>query len=275
MEVDANDVFKPIIERLKQLIQELAMSHPSCFILQGPWHAVRDTLSSCLDLKDSQQRAVLDDLTARNARLALKTNHQGENRNRSVREKLISVLDIAQAPYNIGKLSAEALRLFDSEYWLVRTVVEWSSTIFRAGKTRIYLAVRLLRHWQRKGVDTDSPILDILADSQCQQHLHASHLFQLISELARSRTFAVGRYLQWLMARGALNGDAAQNVSIVKTWCENMLTMPSNAGTSSCSANFLSIVSRNTDGIFATLSSFELGSQGPRMRKSSVVLSPS
>jgi mediator of RNA polymerase II transcription subunit 12, fungi type len=128
-----------------------------------------------------------------------------------MRETLILTLDSAEAPFDVGKLSTEALRLVDNKFSLVRTVVEWSSTIFRASKTRIYIAVRLLRHWQRRSIDIDAPILDILADSRGQQNLHVGHLFQLISELARSRSFAVGRYLQWLMARGALNDNSAKS----------------------------------------------------------------
>jgi mediator of RNA polymerase II transcription subunit 12 len=47
--------------------------------------------------------------------------------------------------------------------------------------------------------------------------LNMDQIYHVISELVRSQTFSVGRYLQWLMARGVTNSPSItdHNVSIV------------------------------------------------------------
>jgi mediator of RNA polymerase II transcription subunit 12 len=61
------------------------------------------------------------------------------------------------------------------------------------------------------GVDIDSYILSFLAEARIGSPLNMDNIYHVISELVRSQTFSVGRYLQWLMAKGVT--DTSQPVS--------------------------------------------------------------
>lgn len=70
---------------------------------------------------------------------------------------------------------------------------------------RAYAAARLLRIWKRKGVDLQGPIFNFLAACSDVTGLHKKDIYKLLAELVRSRHLSVGKYLQWLIARGTLD----------------------------------------------------------------------
>jgi mediator of RNA polymerase II transcription subunit 12, fungi type len=87
--------------------------------------------------------------------------------------------------------------------------MQWASSVYREGSHRIYLATRLLRKWSLPGSDIDDAILDFLRtmDTIGSEPRDA---FRIVAELVRSRTFSVGKYLQWLIATGALSNAQHQ-----------------------------------------------------------------
>ncbi|KAL7657800.1 RNA polymerase II mediator complex subunit, variant 2 [Aspergillus niger] len=55
------------------------------------------------------------------------------------------------------------------------------------------------------GMDVESHILAFLANIQITSRVNMDNVYHIIAELVRSQTFSVGRYLQWLMAKGVAN----------------------------------------------------------------------
>ncbi|EEP75612.1 predicted protein [Uncinocarpus reesii 1704] len=97
---------------------------------------------------------------------------------------------------------------------LISKLLEWSSTNFRRGSTRIYVTVRLLRKWRKSGIDTDSSIVSFLQHKAESSVLEKGNIYHVISELVRSQSFAVGKYLQWLVARGAVTNDKPMHPNV-------------------------------------------------------------
>lgn len=87
---------------------------------------------------------------------------------------------------------------------LLQTVLEWSTSSFRPGFAKIYVAARVLRQWSRLGADITEAILSFLDSGVCEKGRHKSSLYHLVSELARSEHFSVPLYLQWIIARGGI-----------------------------------------------------------------------
>jgi mediator of RNA polymerase II transcription subunit 12 len=74
----------------------------------------------------------------------------------------------------------------------------------------VYTAARLLRKWKISGVDIDTYIISFLSTVQDIAQLDMDNVYHIISELVRSQTFSVSRYLQLLMAKGvARKSDGA------------------------------------------------------------------
>jgi mediator of RNA polymerase II transcription subunit 12 len=65
-------------------------------------------------------------------------------------------------------------------------------------------------------MDTDHHIFSFLLNAQGKVGLQLDNVYHVISELVRSQTFSVARYLQWLIAKGVVNShqDNVGKVSI-------------------------------------------------------------
>lgn len=123
---------------------------------------------------------------------------------RSASQQLIQLLDSDSPSHDFSALSLECLRLPLDHESLISKVLEWASTPFRRGINRVYIAVRLLRRWRKSEIDTDGHILSFLIKIRTRPVFERPRIYHIISELIRSQSFSVGKYLQWLMARGAV-----------------------------------------------------------------------
>jgi mediator of RNA polymerase II transcription subunit 12 len=118
------------------------------------------------------------------------------------RQKLISLLDNQTPHVDVRALSVLTRDLVHDFNVLVSTLIEWSATLHRVGLSRIYIALRLLRHWKSEGIDLHPSIFSVMSDIRRLTILHPSNMYKLFGELVRSGLVSVGRYLQWLLARG-------------------------------------------------------------------------
>ena len=136
-----------------------------------------------------------------------KRSQRQEGRPRSTcREQLINLLDRLSSERNYGRTAAACLRLNSSHGLLVRTCIEWSASAYRHGQFRTYAAARLLRIWNKLGVQLQEPILDFLNARADPVGFKRRDIYRLLAELVSSKHLSVGKYLQWLMARGTLQG---------------------------------------------------------------------
>ena len=180
-------------------------------MLPACWSKYEDAIRSCLDNKDSRLQSSFDSLSKHNWRLRNRSLTRGSPATSSQRQTTIMYLDSLRDDQNFGRIAEECLRATSDHELLVRTCIEWSSSVYRYGCFRGYAAARLLRIWKRKGVDLQGPIFNFLAACPDVPGLQKRDVYRVLAELVRSRHFSVGKYLQWLIARGTLDGHHKPN----------------------------------------------------------------
>jgi mediator of RNA polymerase II transcription subunit 12 len=181
-------------------------------ILPNSWETYNQQVSYSLDLTIEADKALFQSLSERNARVQ-RPKHSTKTTQRSPHQRIIRLLDSICAGHDFSSISTY-LDAFEDKAVLVSKLLEWLSTPFRHGLRRVYIAARLLRKWKSAGVDVDSHILAFLSRGDNPQKLDMDQIYHVISELVRSQTFSVGRYLQWLMARGVTNSSPSQGLKV-------------------------------------------------------------
>ena len=160
-------------------------------------------------------RAIFQNLAERNARVQ-RSMHSQRTAHHSVQRQqhIIHLLDSIRTAHDISSVSVACLDTFEDRATLIYKLLNWTATPFRHGLCRIYIGVRLLRKWKMAGVDVDSHVLAFLNESH-KANQNMDNVYHVVSELVRSQTFSVGRYLQWLMAKGVTVDSAVdqQNVN--------------------------------------------------------------
>jgi mediator of RNA polymerase II transcription subunit 12 len=193
---------QPLVDRLSRFIKKLVQEHTSSMILPNTWDMYKSQVSSCVNLSDKVDRALFQSIAERNARVQRPRNSKQAS-HRSPHQHVIRLLDSIRSAQDIPAVSAACLDAIDNKPVLVFKLLEWLTTPFRHGICRVYVGARLLRKWKSCGVDVDEYILSFLTQCRDSKKLHMENAYHVISELVRSQTFSVGRYLQWLMAKGA------------------------------------------------------------------------
>lgn len=184
------------------------MAAPACYLLLDNWHNHKATIERYVaGQEDREQRVCIDTLSKRNANIGHHPLRQSRHTSRSIGQEIIRLLDSLFLDHNFSKVAGACLRLATDNQVLVRTCIEWSASLYRHGQFRTYAAARLLRIWNKHGVDLQDPVLRLLASNPDAKGLRRKDLYRLLAHLILSKHLSVGRYLQWLMARGALRRD--------------------------------------------------------------------
>ncbi|KAH2023936.1 RNA polymerase II mediator complex subunit [Aspergillus fumigatus] len=198
---DSAPSLRPLIDRLSLHIRKLTLEHTSSMVLPQSWEKYKDLLPSCLNLNDNVHRTVFQNLAERNARVQKPPKCEGTTQ-QPPQQRVIQLFDSICSSHDITSVSAASLRAIDDKAALVLKLLEWAATPFRYGVSRVYTGARLLRKWKIAGVDVDTCIISFLGESQMSDQLNMDNVYHIVSELVRSQTFSVGKYLQWLMAKG-------------------------------------------------------------------------
>ncbi|KAI9885398.1 MAG: hypothetical protein M1823_002825 [Watsoniomyces obsoletus] len=202
-EAETKEILQPVVHRLSQLITSVLLAKPSNFVSKSLWAQYGDLLRANIENLDPTVASALHDIGRRNGRLS--PSAIGPTKLETATHKLVQLLDGKHHESELDELPARCSSLMEDPEVLLRCVLDWSTSIFRQGPSRIYLAARLLRWWREQGIDTDEAILGFLSRCKVKSNFRPHDLFLLVSDLARSGHFAVGRYLQWLIARGAVD----------------------------------------------------------------------
>lgn len=182
-------------------------------ILPKSWDKYKPQVASCLDLAHKVDRALLQTITERNARVQ-RPRSSKQTAERSPHQRIIRLLDTVRSANDIATISNSCLDAIENRAVLVFKLLEWLATRFRHGICRVYVGVRLLRRWKSSGVDVDDHVLAFLTQCGKVNNLNMDNVYHAISELVRSQTFSVGRYLQWLMAKGVASFPSAEKQSV-------------------------------------------------------------
>ena len=185
---------------LQKMLTVLAVAKRGCLILPRTWEKYKGLLSP---RSSPPVGSPASDLSRRNERLAAPlTKTPGSTR--SAYLDLYETLDSVGLDLDMGELAWKCVAILSDPTRLVPALLDWASSRFRTGLSRIYLAARIIAHVQEAGHDTDTIILQYL-DNAPDVTLESEDLaHRVVVELVRLQAFSVGRYLQWLIASGAL-----------------------------------------------------------------------
>ena len=187
-----------------EILRLLLVSAPACLLVPDHWIKHQRMLQDYFQQYDDNPISYFDLISKRNVRLAKNHQEQYGHRIQSPRQKLITLLDSAADWASLTKSTDDCLKAADDSDLLVITCLEWASSLYRSGHARIYLAARMLRRWSQRGYELQKPILTFLTNSASLVRVSKDNVYRLLAELVISRHFLVGKYLQWLMARGTL-----------------------------------------------------------------------
>lgn len=213
------------------MVRRLCREQTSSVVLPRSWDRYHDVVSSCLHLDDPTENSILQSLHTRNARVRQAKDWR-KAAQRSPQQQVIQLLDAARSAHDVSALSDACLGTMADREALVSELLEWTGTPFREGLVRVYIAVRLLRKWKRLGIDVDAHIFSFLAKSRDKFRLQMANIYHVVVELVRSQTFSVGRYLQWLVARGAIERYRQQELQRASSEGEYGSTSQSSTTTS-------------------------------------------
>ncbi|KAL4862934.1 hypothetical protein BDV12DRAFT_35458 [Aspergillus spectabilis] len=207
-------LLQPITDRLLCYMRKLVLEHTSSVVLPSTWETYKDHVRSCLKMKENTDKTIFDCLAERNARVQL-PKVPPQSTEQSVQIRVVQLFDSVQSSLDIPSTSMACLNAFEDKTALVAKLLEWSATRFRSGLHRVYTAARLLRKWKMSGIDVDSYIVSYLSTIQSTAQLDMDNIYHIISELVRSQTFSISRYLQRLMAKGVAKKLAADNDKVI------------------------------------------------------------
>ncbi|KAL4952117.1 hypothetical protein BDW69DRAFT_200960 [Aspergillus filifer] len=199
-------LLQPLADRLSCCIRKLVLEHTSSVILPSSWEKHRETILSCLKMKETADKTTFDSLAERNSRIQL-PKARPESTSQSSQQRLVLLFDSIRSSHDIPSTSIACLNALEDRATLVTKLLEWSATPFRSGVRRVYTAARLLRKWKMSGIDIESYIISFLSAIQDSAQLNMDNVYHIVSELVRSQTFSISRYLQWLMAKGVTRDD--------------------------------------------------------------------
>lgn len=161
-------------------------------------------------MKETADKTIFETLAERNTRVQLPKSRP-ESTEQSAQQRVVQLFDSVRSSHDISSTSTACLNALEDRVTLVAKLLEWSATRFRSGLRRVYTAARLLRKWKMSGIDIDTYIILFVSTVQDTGQLDMDNIYHVISELVRSQTFSISRYLQWLMAKGVAGSASGDN----------------------------------------------------------------
>jgi len=201
------DVLQPLSSRLASLLRTLLVRSPESFIAPTIWSKYRDVVNSTLSLDDTAARLAWKTINRRNEQL-MTTNACSQPAARNI---LVKQLDSALRTPMSDTLLEDCWNITSDKAALVKTVLEWCTSLYRPGLAKIYITARLFSSWGSLGVDVGAAVLGFLDAVPLPEQERRDAFFHLVSELVRLNLFGPSHYLQWLIARGGLSDPSEVN----------------------------------------------------------------
>ena len=198
-----------LLQYLEKVLLKLLLTSPTCMLLPKSWDRYWPVLQR---LASRHPEAHIETITGnldRRARRLIYTTQQAPGSSRDHRRRVLQILDAVEleAPVQIEQLALQCMDTSSNIRSIVSAALEWASSLFRNGCHRIYLVTRLIRKWSLLSADTDDAILAYLLAVENKAMVDQRNVFRIVAELIRSRTFSLGKYLQWLIATGCTGRD--------------------------------------------------------------------
>lgn len=186
--------------KLTALLNTLILSSPENFVYPSTWSKYRDTLKLCLPVGDVVRQNAFTALCRRNEQLVASVNRSQP----AARHILVKKLDgTLQSPLP-DDLPTQCWGISKDKTALVRTLLEWCTSLYRPDLAKVYVSSRILQQWGGLGLDTTTAILEFLDGNTLEEQERKDALYHLVCELVRTGAFSATRYLQWLVVGGAI-----------------------------------------------------------------------
>ena len=194
------DILAPLCDRVKDLLKELLSTSTDNFISPKVWATHKEMISFKFGSGNPQFIPILATIERRNSRF----NPTGASKEPTARKRLITALDKTLVEPFSNDLPRICWDIDGDKTLLILVILDWSTSLYRPGTTKTFVAARMIRYWAKLGVDVTAVILDYLDSSTSVSEINKPAFFHLVSELARSNHFSTPRYFQWLIARGGI-----------------------------------------------------------------------
>lgn len=197
---------------------KLLATRPACLLLPSTWARHSAPLEILTERRNHPQvTQAVKRLQERNNRL-LQTTKNKTVVSHTRAGQVYCILDSVNynSAVRIEELSYECIEVISDGTQLIAVLLQWACSYYRRGPHRAFLATRLLRKWSQLGADIYEGVISYLRNMSWIGNGDPNIIFKIVGELVRSKTFAAGRYLQWLIATGSLVHDTdLPSVSII------------------------------------------------------------
>ncbi|KAF2021724.1 hypothetical protein BU24DRAFT_457677 [Aaosphaeria arxii CBS 175.79] len=203
----------PVLRLLEKIITRLLATSPSSLMVPKTWSRHATILRKLAQRHPHpQMNRVIEQLDFRTSRLSSSPQLSSSTTHNSNRQ-MVALLDAVDytSKIPIDQLAGDCMEIITDARCLISLCLQWASSLYRDGLHRVYLATRLIRKWGHLGVDIDETILAFFQSAAPHVGCELHNVFKIIAELVRSKSFSVGKYLQWLIATGALNQNHASS----------------------------------------------------------------
>jgi mediator of RNA polymerase II transcription subunit 12 len=196
-----------VLGMLESIIARVAVTKSACLLLPDDWDRYKEVLNVF-----AQRRAhtkicqVIPGLDQRNKDI-MHSRSLGSSATQQSFRTLYRILDGVnyEANISVDELAYDCMDLFADQDRLISATLQWASSLYRQGLHRVYLVTRLLRKWNQVGINVSDGILRYLPYVALDRSKDSEIVFRVVSELVRSRTFSLGRFLQWIIATGSMD----------------------------------------------------------------------
>ncbi|RPB19444.1 hypothetical protein L211DRAFT_814567 [Terfezia boudieri ATCC MYA-4762] len=202
LQSEDRDIYLPLLRRLSVFITEILISHRESLIIPNTWSLYRKTLEFCVDRRNSNIEACLQNIIHRNNALSLTAKAKSDTVLPPQR-LVIDILDSASLPFDLDKIVKDCISVMPDHSNFIECLCEWSVTSLRVGLYRVYLAAAILRQEAKGGVPLQEPIMTFLERFSSVPG-SKTNVYLLLSELVRAGKFSLPNYMRWLIARGVL-----------------------------------------------------------------------
>ncbi|KAJ2991492.1 hypothetical protein NUW58_g2492 [Xylaria curta] len=194
------DILLPLSVQLGSLIESLMSASSDSFVHPSTWARFRDSLQSSLASSQERISSIFKTIDLRTD--ALVSSHVRTRP--ALRGTLVALLDsILRLPLK-DDIPGQIRKATKNTPFLIRTTLEWCTSLYRSGAAKVYIAATILRSISDPNTDLTGEILGFLDVDALQESQRKLSIYHLVSELVRSEHFSVPQYIQWLIARGGL-----------------------------------------------------------------------
>ncbi|KAL7621110.1 RNA polymerase II mediator complex subunit [Parahypoxylon ruwenzoriense] len=195
------DILLPLSTRLQSLIESVILTSPENLINPGTWFKYRDSLVEPPASNNNETGSkAFKTIDSRNDYLT-SSNAKSQPALRSI---VVQLLDsIHRTPLD-DTIPKRLWRTSENKSFIVRTVLEWCTSLYRPGIAKVYVATMLLRSSLAFDLDITGAVLDFLDVDPLRELARKQLVYHVVSELVRSGDFSVPQYIQWLIARGGI-----------------------------------------------------------------------